>query len=49
MAAPKGKSTSGGMKIGITVKKVTAIGHSTRTRYNSKNDKRNKKRYRGQG
>ena len=49
MAAPKGKSTSGGMKQGITVKKTTTIGHSDRTRFRSKNDKRNKKRYRGQG
>ena len=49
MASPRGKSTSGGQKIGITVKKVTTIGHSDRTRYKSKNDKRNKKRYRGQG
>jgi hypothetical protein len=30
-------------------KKVTSIGHSDFTRYNSKNDKRNKKPYRGQG
>lgn len=30
-------------------RKVTSIGHSAFTRYNSKNDKRNKKPYRGQG
>jgi hypothetical protein len=31
-------------------KKVTSIGNSVRTRYNSKNDKRlGKKKYRGQG
>lgn len=30
-------------------KKVTSIGHSAFTRYSSKNDKRNKKLYRGQG
>lgn len=30
-------------------KKVTSIGHSPFTRYNSKNDKHNKKAYRGQG
>lgn len=30
-------------------KKVTSIGRSSFTRFNSKNDKRNKKYYRGQG
>lgn len=30
-------------------KKVTSIGRSVFTRYSSKNDKRNKKYYRGQG
>lgn len=30
-------------------KKATSIGHSVFTRYSSKNDKRNKKYYRGQG
>lgn len=30
-------------------RKVTSIGHSPFTRFNSKNDKRNKKPYRGQG
>jgi hypothetical protein len=30
-------------------KKRTSIGHSTSTRYVSKNDRRNKKTYRGQG
>lgn len=29
--------------------KVTSIGHSRNTRFSSKNDKRNKKSYRGQG
>lgn len=31
------------------VKKVTSIGRSVRTRPNSKNQKRNWKKYRGQG
>lgn len=30
-------------------KKTTSIGHSSFTTYRSKNDKRNKKKYRGQG
>lgn len=30
-------------------KKVTSIGRSAFTRFSSKNDKRNKKYYRGQG
>jgi hypothetical protein len=37
-------------KLGIKrTRKVTSIGHSPFTRFNSKNDKRNKKPYRGQG
>jgi hypothetical protein len=32
-----------------TTKKVTSIGGSAFTRYNSKNDKANKKKYRAQG
>lgn len=37
-------------KLGIKrTRKVTSIGHSPFTRFSSKNDKRNKKPYRGQG
>lgn len=31
------------------VKKITSIGHSSLTRYKNKNDRKNKKYYRGQG
>lgn len=54
MAAPKGKGGKGGevsasAKVHQSVMKKTSIGHSANTRYNSKNDKRTKKVYRGQG
>lgn len=32
-----------------STKKVTSIGCSSRTRFSNKNDKKNKKAYRGQG
>lgn len=33
----------------VPIKKVTSIGNSVHTRYSSKNDKRMKKQYKGQG
>lgn len=55
MAAPK-KGGSGKVGLSSTTKlrkdrqpKKTTIGHSRNTRLKSKNDKRHKKLYRGQG
>lgn len=52
MATPKKSGTLGtARKIDKTEKtpKRTSIGHSKNTSYKSKNDKTNKKKYRGQG
>ena len=51
MATPKKSGSTGGLeKIRANRKpKKTSIGHSPNTRFNSKNDKRIKKKYRGQG
>lgn len=50
MAAKKGSnSLSVSVKRSKPKPKTTTIGHSKNTRFKSKNDKRIKKRYRGQG
>jgi hypothetical protein len=50
MAAPKKSGTTNTTKLKKTrVPKKTTIGHSKNTRLKSKNDKRQKKLYRGQG
>lgn len=43
------KRTKEVTQVRIKRKKTTTIGASTFTRFRSKNDRRNKKRYRGQG
>jgi hypothetical protein len=51
MAAKKGSSNSltASTKKSKPKPKTTSIGHSKNTRFRSKNDKRIKKHYRGQG
>jgi len=52
MASPKikkGVTQTAIQKIVETKPKTTCIGKSKNTRYRSKNDKKNKKPYRGQG